>query len=64
MYMYCRLCQKYNVKARNESVVWSMGGCRTRRLDRVVAHETSEQHQQAFKLETCAQLGISTGHLY
>ena len=56
--MFCRLCQKHKVNARNGSPVWCTEGCKTLRLDKVVSHENSEQHQQALKLETCHQLGI------
>ena len=58
--MFCQLCEKHQIKARNGSGVWATEGCRTLRLDKVVNHETSEQHQEALRLETGSQLNIET----
>ena len=58
--MFCQLCEKHQIKARNGSGVWATEGCRTQRLDKVVNHETSEQHQEALRLETGSQLNIET----
>ena len=58
--MFCQLCEKHQIKARNGSGVWATEGYRTLRLDKVVNHETSEQHQEALRLETGSQLNIET----
>ncbi|XP_046546632.1 uncharacterized protein LOC124256710 [Haliotis rubra] len=49
--MFCSLCQKWNTKGRNGSMVWNKEGCETIRLDKVSLHETSPMHQDAISHE-------------
>ncbi|XP_070559661.1 zinc finger protein 862-like isoform X2 [Ptychodera flava] len=49
--MLCRACQKFNMKARNGSGVWSAIPCVAIRKDSVQRHSETEAHQQALGLE-------------
>ncbi|XP_046555327.1 zinc finger protein 862-like [Haliotis rubra] len=49
--MFCSLCQKWDTKGRNGSVVWNKIGCETIRLDKVNAHELSKMHEDSIHLE-------------
>ena len=54
--MFCHLCEKHQIKARNSSGIWATEGCRTLWLDKVVNHETSEQHHETLRLESVVSL--------
>lgn len=45
--MYYNLCQKWDTKGRNNSMVWNSSGCVATRLDVVNRHEQSEMHKDA-----------------
>lgn len=56
--MYCHLCTRHQTSGLNGSAVWTLQGCRTLRLDKVISHEQTEHHQFAVKLETEVQVSI------
>lgn len=58
--MFCELCQKWNTKGANGSMVWNTIGCSSLRLDVVVKHEQSIMHKQAVSNELRTEADIDS----
>ena len=55
--MYCKLCQKFDTRNRqNQSRVWNTEPCTTIRKDVLMRHEASMMHKEALEQERACQL--------
>ena len=57
--MYCKLCQKFDCRNRqNQSKVWNKEACTTIRKDVMTRHEASVMHKEALEQERECQLKL------
>ena len=60
--MYCKLCQKFDVKNRqNQSKIWNTEPCTTLRKDMLARHEASAMHKEAVEQERACQIVKAQG---
>ena len=60
--MYCKLCQKFDTRNRqNQSRVWNKELCTTIRKDVLMRHEASMMHKEALEQERACQLVKARG---